>query len=93
MREYAVLPIGTHNATAYKNGIIYNDTRSNRVVIANRKNQIEKSFLVPEYADLPKSSSDMDYARQQFGRGLCTFADRFIIAGSSPSTPAAAIGS
>lgn len=85
LHKYAPLPIGTHNATTYKDGIIYNDTRSDRVVIANKKNVIEKSFPVPEFSDLPKDSVG-DYARQGFGRGLCFFADDYIIAGSSPST-------
>ncbi len=85
LRKYAPLPLGTHNATAYKDGIIYNDTRSNRIVIASRANHIRRSFAVPEFPDLPMSSPG-DYARQGFGRGLCTFGSNYIIAGSSPST-------
>lgn len=85
LQKYAPLPIGTHNATSYHNGIIYNDTRSDRVVIATRKNKIERTFPVPGFPDLPRSSKD-DYARQGFGRGLCTLGDDYIVAGSSPST-------
>jgi hypothetical protein len=85
LREYAPLPIGTHNASLYRDGIIYNDTRNDRVVIADIENRIERQFPVPKFPDLPKSTSD-DYARQSFGRGLCTFGDNYIIAGSSPST-------
>jgi hypothetical protein len=85
LRKYAPLPIGTHNATLYRNGIIYNDTRADRVVVASRSNRIEMSFPVPQFRDLPKSSAD-DYARQGFGRGLCLLGDNYIIAGSSPST-------
>jgi hypothetical protein len=84
LRRYAPLPIGTHNATTYKSGIIYNDTRADRVVIASRENVIEQSFPVPEFSDLPRTSAS-DYARQGFGRGLCLFED-YVIAGSSPST-------
>jgi hypothetical protein len=84
LRKYAPLPIGNHNATTYQNGIIYNDTRSDRVVIASRENVIEQSFPVPGFPDLPRTSSS-DYARQGFGRGLCFFED-YVIAGSSPST-------
>jgi len=36
--EYAPLPRRTHNAAIYKDGIIYNDTDSNRLVIADRRN-------------------------------------------------------
>ena len=45
--EYAPLPRKTHNAAIYKDGIIYNDTASNRLVIADRKNRIKQSFDVP----------------------------------------------
>jgi hypothetical protein len=85
LRKYAPLPTGTHNAMLYKTGIIYNDTRANRVVVASRANRIEKSFPGPQFRELPKSSAD-DYARQGFGRGLCSLGDNYIIAGSSPST-------
>jgi hypothetical protein len=85
LRKYAPLPIGTHNATTYGNGLIYNDTRSDRVVIASKENVIERSFPVPEFPGFPRNSAG-DYARQGFGRGLCLFADNYIIAGSSPST-------
>jgi hypothetical protein len=85
LRKYAPLPIGTHNAMLYKTGIIYNDTRANRMVVASRANRIKKSFPVPHFRDLPESSAD-DYARQGFGRGLCSLGDNYLIAGSSPST-------
>jgi hypothetical protein len=85
LREYAPLPVGTHNAMTYKDGIIYNDTRADRVVIASRDNRIARSFAVPEFPELPRSTPG-DHARQRFGRGLCTFGDELIIAGSSPST-------
>ncbi|MCP4411644.1 MAG: hypothetical protein GY808_03620, partial [Gammaproteobacteria bacterium] len=35
-----------------------------------------------EFADI----DDSRVARQGFGRGLCSYAERFIIGGSSPST-------
>jgi hypothetical protein len=85
LHKYASLPIGTHNATTYRHKIIYNDTRSDRVVIASQENGVEQSFPVPEFSDLPRSSAG-DYARQGFGRGLCFFGNDYIIAGSSPST-------
>jgi hypothetical protein len=85
LRKHAPLPIGTHNAAIYKNGVIYNDTRSDRVVIASKTNRVARSFSVPAFPDLPRSSTG-DHARQGFGRGLCTLGDDYIIAGSSPST-------
>ena len=44
--EYAPLPRRTHNAAIYKDGIIYNDTGSNRLVIADRKNRINLSMFL-----------------------------------------------
>lgn len=85
LQKYAPLPIGTHNATTCGNGIIYNNTRADCVVIATKENKIERSFPVPEFPDLPRGGAG-DYARQGFGRGLCMLGDNYIIAGSSPST-------
>lgn len=88
LRQYGPLPRGTHNAAVFREGLIYNDTRSDRVVIANRKNEIEKVFNVPRYeaSNLLNSDIPTDHARQGFARGLCVDGDDLIIAGSSPST-------
>ncbi len=86
LRPYAPLPIGTHNAVLYKNGVLYNDTKSNRVVVANREGEVEQSYPVPEFKDLPGTTIPNDHARQGFARGLCTFGDNYLIGGSSPST-------
>lgn len=86
---YAPLPRGTHNAAAFGDGIIYNDTASDRIVIAGRtSNIIRQSFAVPAYdtAELTHTDIPNDHARQGFGRGLCTYGDDLLIAGSSPST-------
>ena len=89
--EYAPLPRKTHNAAIYKDGIIYNDTAANRVVIADKKNRIKQSFNVPEYeaSTLTNSHLPNDHARQGFARGLCLYGDDVIIGGSSPSTVSA----
>lgn len=91
LREYAPLPRGTHNAAACKEGIIYNDTASNRLIIADSKNRVSQCFDVPEYdpATLSNAHLPNDHARQGFARGLCLFGDEVIIAGSSPSTVSA----
>lgn len=85
LREYAPLPLGTHNAAAYRAGVLYNDTKSDRVVVADRKGRVEQSFAVPGFDDLPDITVSSDYARQRFARGLCSF-ENYLIAGSSPST-------
>lgn len=86
--EYAPLPRGTHNASIYGDGIIYNDTAANRIVIADRANRIRKSFAVPSFnpADLSHTEVPNDHARQGFARGLCLYRDQIVIGGSSPST-------
>ena len=69
--EYAPLPRKTHNAAIYKDGIIYNDTASNRLVIADRKNRIKQSFDVPKYELSTLSNAHLpdDHARQGFAPG------------------------
>jgi len=89
--EYAPLPRRTHNAAIYKDGIIYNDTGSNRLVIADRRNRIKQSFDVPKYEASTLSNAHLpnDHARQGFARGLCLYGDDVVIGGSSPSTVSA----
>ncbi len=86
LRNYAPLPIGTHNAAAYRDGLLYNDTRSNRIVIADSQGRVKQSFSLPELDDVPTTQIPRDHARPGFARGLCTWGDDFIIGGSSPST-------
>lgn len=86
---YAPLPRGTHNAAAFGDGIIYNDTASDRIVIAGRATgAIRQSFAVPMYdtAELTHTDIPNDHARQGFARGLCRYGDDLLIGGSSPST-------
>jgi hypothetical protein len=87
--EYARLPLGTHNAAVYRDGVIYNDTRRDRVVIATEK--INRTFDVPTYdpTELMNTQIPNDHARQRFARGLCLYGDEIVVAGSSPSTASA----
>jgi hypothetical protein len=68
-----------------------NDTGSNRLVIADRKNRIKQSFDVPknEPSTLSNAHLPNDHARQGFARGLCLYGDDVVIGGSSPSTVSA----
>jgi hypothetical protein len=88
LQEYAPLPRGTHNASAYRDGVIYNDTASDRLVIANRNNRITQAFPTPKYdvAELSHADVPGDHARQGFARGLCLYGKDIVIGGSSPST-------
>ena len=86
--EVCNLPTGTHNARPWKNGVIFNDTASDCVRYVGRDGT-EKAFKVPSYDESLIEFAGIDdskIARQAFGRGLCPVGDRFLAAGSSPST-------
>ena len=88
--EYAPLPRRTHNAAIYKDGIIYNDTDSNRLVIADRKNRIKQSFDVPEYEPSTLTNAFAKRSRSAGVRpGLCLYGDDVVIDGSFLSTVSA----
>jgi len=82
------MPKGMHNARPFADGVLFNDTASDLVRFVGRDGS-QKVFRVPRYepAELTHTElGDDDVARQGFGRGLCVIDDRFIAAGSSPST-------
>ncbi|MGH8247114.1 MAG: hypothetical protein ACREUU_11875 [Gammaproteobacteria bacterium] len=86
--EICSLPAGVHNARPFRDGILFNDTESDCVRFVGR-NGGDRAVHVPTYnpEELTfKSVDDSKIARQGFGRGLCPIDDRFIAAGSSPST-------
>src|SRR5438445_9622730 len=87
LQEYAPLPRGTHNAFIYSDGVIYNDTASDRLVIADRNNRLKQTFAIPKYdlAELSHTDDPGDHARQGFARGLCFYGEDIVIGGSSPS--------
>lgn len=83
----ATLPEGTHNAQPFKDGILFNDTKSDAVRFESPS--ARKAFRVPRYAPHKLTHTDLDdsrIARQGFGRGLCVLDEDRIAAGSSPST-------
>ncbi len=88
LNSYTTIPSGTHNTRPYLDGILLNDTASEKVTYMNLKGAVLNSFPVIRY---PETSLEMthlpqDHARQAFARGLCTSEDGWIFAGSSPST-------
>jgi hypothetical protein len=88
VRLLAELPDGTHNARPFQDGILYNDTASDLVRL-DRRDGSAVTFAVPQYPSDELTNLDLgdeQVARQGFGRGLCAVNDRFIAAGSSPST-------
>jgi hypothetical protein len=81
------LPVGSHNARPWRDGVLFNDTESNAVRFVTR--QRNHVFQVPHYPAEQLTHTDLDdsrIARQSFARGLCTIDDKVIASGSSPST-------
>jgi len=86
--EVCNVPLGTHNTRPWNDGVIFNDTANDCVRYVGRDG-IEKAFKIQSYDESLIEFSGVDdssVARQAFGRGLCPVGDRFIAAGSSPST-------
>lgn len=92
---FAPIPTWTHNARPLDltpwggsgEGVIYNSTAGDRLVIADRSGRPLEAFDAVRYdpSRLTFSAVPDDHARQGFLRGLITMGD-LAIAGSSPST-------
>ena len=86
--EYCSLPAGAHNARPWQGGVLFNDTKSDAVRHVLRDGQ-QRAFRIKTYEEEEIEFAGVDdtkLARQGFGRGLCVVSDRWIAAGSSPST-------
>ena len=87
-KEYCSLPEGTHNARPFKQGVLFNDTKSDCVRAVSRDGN-ETNFKVPTYDETELTHTNLDdsrIARQGFARGLCLVDQKLIAVGSSPST-------
>ena len=87
-KEYCSLPEGTHNARPFKQGVLFNDTKSDCVRVVSRDGN-ETNFKVPTYDETELTHTYLDdsrIARQGFARGLCLVNQELIAVGSSPST-------
>lgn len=87
----ATLPAGTHNARPWAEGVLFNDTRANRVRFAGRNPADDRAFDVPALPRAALTGTAMDtsgLARARFARGLCVVGDQLIAGGCSPSTVA-----
>ena len=83
----AVLPLGSHNAQPFNDGIIYNDTEHDALCFI--KQQRKYTSPVPTYPTQDIFNIDKylsHVARPSFGRGLTLLNDGKVAAGSSPST-------
>jgi hypothetical protein len=88
LERYARVPYGTHNTQRFRDGVLFNHTRTDRIAFAGRDGQIRTSLPLPSYprgslehADLPS-----DLARPAFGRGLAVLDDGLVVGGCSPAT-------
>jgi hypothetical protein len=87
LRLWCRLPMGTHNAQPFRDGVLFNDTESDVVRFVTRNG--ERVFRVPRFP--PEMLTHLDpshtrLARQAFARGLCAVGEDRIACGSSPST-------
>lgn len=86
--EVCSLPTGVHNARPWRDGVIFNDTASDCVRFV-RRDGTESAYKIQVYDESEIQFAGIDdskIARQAFGRGLCPVGERFLAAGSSPST-------
>ena len=86
--ETCNLPLGSHNAMPFRDGVLFNDTKADCVRYVGR-NGGDRAFGIRRYPEEEIRFAGIDdskIARQGFGRGLCPLSDRFIAGGSSPST-------
>jgi hypothetical protein len=86
--EVCSLPAGSRNPRPYRDGVLFNDTDSDHVRYVGRDGK-NLAFKIPSYDESKIEFAGVDdskIARQGFGRGLCPVGDRFVAAGSSPST-------
>ena len=87
VERVAELPEGTHNARPFKDGVLFNDSASDRVRFISEDKQ--RIFAVPRFQEDRLTHTDLDdarIARQAFARGLCVIEGELIAGGSSPST-------
>ena len=87
LKRVVSLPRGMHNARPFNDGVLFNDTVSDRVRLVTPDK--ETSFAVPQFEAGELTHTELDdsrIARAGFGRGMCVIDDTLVAAGSSPST-------
>jgi len=84
------LPMGTHNARPFRDGVLFNDSQADSLRYTGRGTGNEdRAMAVPRYSEEQLEQTGVDtsgVARQGFARGLCTLSDSIVVGGSSPST-------
>lgn len=85
----AELPVGTHNARPFRDGVLFNDSEADRLRYSGRGGAEDRALRVPKYPPRELSMARADesgIARQGFARGLCALSGTVVAGGSSPST-------
>ena len=85
----AELPAGSHNARPFRNGVLFNDSASDRLRYSDRDQREDRALPVPKYR--PRAlrgvgADESGVARQGFARGLCALGGAVVAGGSSPAT-------
>lgn len=88
LERFARTPYGSHNARPYRDGILLNHTRTDRIAFLDRRARVERSFPLPRYGpdELLNAALPSDQARAAFGRGLAVVDEDLFVGGSSPAT-------
>lgn len=84
----ARISYGSHNARLFRQGVLLNHTRTDRVAYMDVRGRTLRSWPTPRFAreELDHAELPEDLARQSFGRGLAVVSDDLFVAGSSPAT-------
>ena len=88
LQRYARTPFGTHNTRPFRDGVLFNHTKTDRIAYASRDGRVIRSVALPTYPTEELEHADMpsDLARPTFGRGLAVLSGGLIVGGSSPAT-------
>lgn len=88
LERYAHIPYGSHNARPFRDGVLLNHTRTDRIAFLSRRGRLRAKLPLPRYAPGQLLNADLpnDLARQAFARGLAVVNEDLIVGGSSPAT-------
>lgn len=86
--HHATVPFGTHNTRPFRDGVLFNHTRTDRICYADRSGRVLRSVPLPTYPsdELTHADLSQDLARPAFGRGLVELGGGLIAGGCSPAT-------
>lgn len=87
IRKLVALPAGVHNARPWADGVLFNDTASDRLCFIRPERSLGFRVPNPDASLLQHPDAAADgLARAGFARGLCIVDTRTVAGGSSPST-------